>query len=439
MLAISPWWWWAAAIVALTIMSIVGVLVFATRGKRRAPGSSEGPHAIDKAGGASPAPAFDRTRGRSASRPQGRAEQIADEMRWRAAQQLIDYLGGIYAPDVLRHLVEEMRDPGAAVSRLIELLGEKPQEVSEGAGESRERFLDRLDAFIRLETEIREIAPDANQLIFALLREGRADDVRAWADIVCRVREIEAAFTQIESLAPGEVGLLAAYKLRGEDLSRRVFVSMPPDVVELARDTDELRAAARALLHFAEDWHGLDRRREAAEKLIEAGWDVIDPFCDECRRRMTPLFAKLDAAWKTIASKRSAGLAELRGILDDIEVATAGIESIGTDANRHYEARRARERADAGARGGYRRKAGGAGYGPDGRDRSARSHKDPFQHLWEFFGFDSRPTLAECKAVYRRMMKESHPDVTGVRDDSRAKEINGKWDLAQDVLQGVTA
>src|SRR5690606_12028750 len=195
-------------------------------------------------------------------------------------------------------LLEEIGDPAAAVARLIELLGENPVAVVAGPGESRTAFLDRLDAFVRLETEVRSISPDSNRRIFTLLREGRADDVRLWAEAVRSAQETEALLSHIETLAPGPIGILASLRSNAGSLSRRACEFLPEDVATIATELEILKLSAQALFRFAEDWHNLDRKREKAEAEIQARWDPEDPFCMALFARMEPLFAAMEAAWK---------------------------------------------------------------------------------------------------------------------------------------------
>jgi len=424
----------------LTIFVVAALLAaaihFLSRGRSRrgqTPGSTDGPHPINPASGY--APPFGRSERNVEGNASTRAEQVIHDLRIRAAEQLIEHVGGAYAPDALRSLLEEIGDPAAAVARLIELLGENPVAVVAGPGESRTAFLDRLDAFVRLETEVRSISPDSNRRIFTLLREGRADDVRLWAEAVRSAQETEALLTHIETLAPGPIGILASLRSNAGSLSRRACEFLPEDVATIATELEILKLSAQALFRFAEDWHNLDRKREKAEAEIQARWDPEDPFCMALFARMEPLFAAMEAAWKAIGHKRT-GVAELRGHLDDLDVQIASLASMAAELKSHANTRAGS--SSGGASGGPHRRKSGT-YGPDGRDRTARASADPFQAIWEYFGFGARPTLEECRAARNRMLRANHPDIVGPSGTAKTREINDWWARAHEKLRGVTA
>lgn len=399
---------------------------------RAVPGSEAGPHPIAPARGRSPGivrPAYIRSE--SSATSSDRADQIVHDLRMRATEQLIEYIGGAYAPDVLKALLEHYNDPSDAVARLVELLGEDPAAVVAAPGHSREAFLDRLDAFVQLEAEIRTISPDANKLLFELLRDGRAVDVRNWAAALHSISEASAMLQEVKTLAPGPIGIFDSMEAKGNSLFEAARTFMPINALEIASAADELKLSAQALLRFATDWHQLDRRREVVQNRISARWDMDDPTCQSIWPRLEASLAGLEESWKAIANKRI-GIAELRGTLDDMEIHISALEGLTDELERD----RSRTHAGGGSRGGPHRRRS-RGYGPDGRDTGARAHADPYHHVWEFFGFDARPTRAECKLARNRLLRENHPDVVGDVGTAKTQEINRMWSVAHDQLRDV--
>src|SRR5690606_10100783 len=100
------WWWIAPALLLLVVLGVALLLVH----RRGVPKSAGKPQTIQPSSGVG----FDLgdASDRVVAAAQGRALDIVRELRWRAGQQLVDYLGGSVAPDALRQLIEEMRDPG---------------------------------------------------------------------------------------------------------------------------------------------------------------------------------------------------------------------------------------------------------------------------------------------------------------------------------------
>lgn len=404
----------------------LGLFVRSATKPRVIPGSAGGPHAITSASGRSPQLSR-QGQGGAGGDLSGRADRIIHDLRARAADQLIEHIGGAYAPDALKALLDEYEDPSEAVSRLIDLLGEDPAKVVAGPGEDREAFLDRLDAFVRLETEIRMIDADGNRQLFAMLREGRASDVRHWAAALHNATEAGAMLVEVKALAPGAIGTLPGLEARVDALSRQAREFMPANIIGIASAAEEVRLSTQALLRFTNDWHQLDRRREAAENEIGPRWDVDDPFCQSLLPSLEPIYASLEDAWKAIGHKRTT-VAELRGILHDMEKQIGELERVAGELKRHHDHARAHPGAGSGS-GPHRRRS--SGYGPDGRDKGARAHADSKQRIWEFFGFRTRPTYEQCLARRNQMLKEHHPDIAGPAGAEMTRKIFDMWTAAK--------
>lgn len=420
----------AAGVVLLALLTLLGVVLLR---RRRIPGSAGQPRKITIPRGRAPNLRSHGARS-VALGASDRAERVIHDLRTHAVDDLIAHLGGSYAPDALYSLLKETGDPTNAVARLIELFGEHPDEVMAGPGVSRTTFLDRLDAFVQLEAEIRTINPESNQQIFALLCGGQADVVRHWAAAVRDARETEGLLEQVETIAPGPIGLVAAMKVRANALSTRARVFPPTGVEVLVSELDALKLNAEAVFRFANDWHTIDRAREAAEADIGSRFDPDDPFCKSLFVRMGPLVDKLEEAWKAIANKRN-GVAELRGLLDEMEETIALFGKLADELKAHSASRTHSD--DSRARGGPHARSSRT-YGPDGRDKAARAHADPHHDLWTFFGFDDRPTLEECRAARNAKLRLHHPDIVGPAGTKAMQEINSKWAAAQAILKGVT-
>lgn len=418
----------AAGILVLCVVTLGG------RGARNIPASKGGPSQLKPNSGPPPDLHAEKTAPLTSATSE-RAEIIIYELRRRAAEQLIEHLGGTYAPSILRSLLDDVDGPVEAIRRLIQLVGEDAKAVLAGPGEARTAFLDRLDAFIQLEAEVRSIAPESNRQIFALLQEGRADDVRRWAASVKTAHEVEALLTHAESLAPGPIGLIETLKAEAESIVRRICTpTLPLDLKVTTTTLEDLSLAAKAVFRFAEDWHDLDRKRDRAEAEISARYDPRDPFCKSLLTSMQPVIAAMEASWKTIAQRR-ASIAELRGLLDDLDRGISQLARFADDLKAHA-ASSARSGGSAGTGGGPHRKRSGT-YGPDGRDSKARANTDPFQSVWEFFGFDFRPTLDQCRAARNKLLRMAHPDLVGEAGKIQTQKINAMWTLAQEKLRDV--
>jgi hypothetical protein len=422
------------ALLAGAVLLGLLTLGFVLMRPKRIPRSAGGPHKLNVPRGRPPD--LRGSRGSTVGGPStDRAEQIIRDLRVHAADELISFIGGVYAPDALYALLAETADPTTAVARLIELLGEDPTDVMAGPGPSRATFLDRLDAFVQLEAEFRAIDPDSNRQIFTLLSGGHADAVRLWATAVRSARETEALLTQVETLAPGQIGLVETLRRSADALSGRARAFPPTGLEALVSELNAVKLSAEAVFRFADDWHAIDRRRDAAEAEIGARWDPDDPFCKTLFARMDLLFAKLESSWKAIAHKRT-GVAELRGLLDEMERVISSLTSIADELKAHSDS--SAHTDDASASGGPHARRSGT-YGPDGRDKTARAHADAHRDLWAFFGFDYRPTLEECRAARNAKLRLHHPDIIGPAGHKAMQEINARWAAAKTILEGVTA
>lgn len=243
------------------------------------------------------------------------------------------------------------------------------------------------------------------------------------------VPEARAMLAEVKTLAPGAIGALVGLEARVEALSHQVGIFIPANMAALSSAAEELKAQTQALLRFANDWHKLDRRREASENEIGSRWDVSDPFCQSILPTLEPIYAGLEDSWKLIGHKRTT-VAELRGTLHDMEIHIVGLERIAGDLKRHHDASSSRTGSGGGPH--HRR---GSGYGPDGRDKGARAHADSKQHIWDFFGFRTRPTYEQCLARRNEMLKKHHPDIAGPAGAEMTRKIFDMWASAKDDLR----
>ena len=338
-----------------------------------------------------------------------RRHPILEELRWRAACELLEHLGALTAPRQLRAHVETVGDPVEAVRMLAEDLGCDVDKLRAGDALEQDLFLERVEMLVGLD-RIRDAAPRRfKELVVRLFHDGQLSRLRLLAETR---RNLQTALGFCDDIREQRV-MASVERLRGEIAQAIADV----EHVNWEESDESLRAASRymrvaeqlaaiaprwnttlkeTMLIWPGDWRAMNHpRRTQLDQLDRRGLELIGALTGA--ERLTP-----EAAEEAVGS---------------LEKALEALETLLADAHEHALKGPRRERTD------WRTHAG-----PNARPETVND--------WlRIVGLSAgaRPSAQELGAAYRAIMKKIYPRVNA--GDPTAEELVKHINSARDKLK----
>ena len=140
---------------------------------------------------------------------------ILSNLRWRAACELLEYLGGLTVPRQLRAHVDSVGDPVRSIQMLAEDIGCDVDKLRRGDVAEQDLFLERVEMLVSLD-RLLDSAPDRfKELVIRLFHEGDLGRLRLLAETrrnlqtalgFCEDVKSQRAMASVERFSPS--GLL---------------------------------------------------------------------------------------------------------------------------------------------------------------------------------------------------------------------------------------
>jgi hypothetical protein len=335
---------------------------------------------------------------------------ILSELRWRAACEILEVLGGLAPPRQLRAHVDKVGDPGRAIEMLVEDLGCDLDKLRRGDREEQDLFLERLETLVSLD-RLLDAAPERfKQLVVHLFHSGDLARLRVLSETrsnlqtalgFCEELRVNHRIASVEKL---RVEVTAA--LEGVDKADPTF----------ARDALE---SASTYMRVADELSQTSPKWTAAMKeatyIWPAAWAALDhpqrKKLGVLERRGSGILWGFSANEQLSAKAAEQSLGALKRSLEELE---------GLLAEAHSAALHGAKRASSD--GGSRR----------GGGRMTRDSVNDWLAMLDL-PEGRQPSHEELRAAYRRIMKKIYPRVNG--GDTAAEELVKHINAARDKLR----
>jgi hypothetical protein len=336
---------------------------------------------------------------------------IIVELQWRAACELLQWLGGARIPRHLRAHFEKANDPTKAVALLVADLKCDLDRLCRGDRDEQDLFLDRLETLVELDVGLADT--DLLKHIAQMFEAGEFERLRELSNLARRLRSARERCGDAAARAFPERLACLGQLLRAIDESFAKLETLTlPDVVDLGdRACDAYDAADR--IAAASVW-----RVEARERIRAAApdwWNDRHAKHAEIRQLEDAYAAALGAL---LAFERLSPAT--RDAVGRLDLAVGGLRALAAEAEAHSD-------GSSGSRGWSRPEAesiGGASVG--GAEAGGRRvHGHVRDECLAVLGFSpgATPTPAEVNSAYRGAAKVSHPG-SGWKDDDRMTQVN---------------
>ncbi len=348
--------------------------------------------------------------GRQAAVAGARSERKLDhpilaDLRWRAACQILEALGGLTAPRQLRAHVDAVGDPARAVEMLVEDLGCDLERLRAGDVLEQDLFLERVETLVSLDRLLDSAPTQFKKRVIQLFYSGEIARLRTLAETR---RNLQTALGLCDDIR-AQHRIPAVQRLRAE-------VAAALEDVEHADAAlaEQALESATIFMRVAEQLALTTPRWTSTMKEAAYIWPAAWAALDHPQRRKLGQLERRGAAvlWSFSANEQlSAKAAEqalnaLGRALEELEALLA-------------EARQGHERSG----------------GEEASRNVGRLSRDSVNDWLAMLNLPAghKPSREELSAAYRRVMKKVYPHVNG--GDRHAEELVKHINAARDKLK----
>jgi hypothetical protein len=334
---------------------------------------------------------------------------ILSELRWRAACEILEVLGGLAPPRQLRAHVDAVGDPARAIEMLVEDLGCDLEKLRRGVREEQDLFLERLETLVSLDRLLDAAPQRFKELVVHLFHSGDLARLRILSETRSNLQTAHGfceelhANHRIASVAKLRVEVAAA--LEDVDRADPVFAREALEAASLyMRVADELALTLPK-------WTAAMKE---ATYIWPAAWAALDhpqrKKLGGLERRGSGIMWGFSANEQLSAKSAEQSLAALKRAVEELEALLAEAHS----AALHGAKRSSSE--------GTSRKVG----------RMTRDSVNDWLAMLDLPA-GRAPSHEELRAAYRRIMKKIYPRVNG--GDTTAEELVKHINAARDKLR----
>jgi hypothetical protein len=325
---------------------------------------------------------------------------ILEKLRWRAVNELFNWLGLILVPRQTWPILERVGDPGAAVEQLILALGCDPGRARRRDADEINRLQDAIGILVALDTLHPYLRGEHLQELEYLLFSGDYETVGKYSRIVSAL-----AAVLIGREKSGSLRVFAVYEIFIEDIERYVRdpLNLEPD------DADEALRVSDGFITAMENYAVL---HESISEMIDAILSVWPDDLDfghdfDLRNGMILGFEEIDAS---LLGDSTLGLAQIETLIEECSLLLGDLEEL---FHRIHDA-------------------------PDPDGPGDMSEMDEAR---VFFGFaaGSAPAQEEIRKAWQAVMRDVHPDlaagITDPEEIARREDLAKKANIYRDVLR----
>jgi hypothetical protein len=352
--------------------------------------------------------------GREASVTGARSERklehpVLSDLRWRAACQILELLGGLTAPRQLRAHVDAVGDPARAIEMLVEDLGCDIDKLRAGDESEQNLFLERLETLVSLDRLLDAAPPQFKELVVRLFYNGEIARLRALAETR---RNLQTALGLCEDVR-AQHRMPAIDRLRGE------VVTALEDVEHAdAAFAEQALESATIYMRVADHLAMTSPRWTAAMKeatyIWPATWSALD---HPQRKKLGQLERRASAVLWSVGANEQLSPKAAEQALSALERAIEELETLLAEA--HAEALHGAKRSSY-----------------EGTSHQVgRLSRDSVNDWLAILNLPAghKPTRDELSAAYRLVMKKIYPHVNG--GDRQAEELVKHINAARDKLK----
>lgn len=334
---------------------------------------------------------------------------VLSSLRWRAACELLEYLGGLTAPRQLRAHVDSVGDPAKAMEMLVEDLGCDLEKLKAQDPEEQDLFLERLETLVSLDRLMDTAPAHIKELVVHLFHNGNLARLRELSETR---RDLVTAIGLCDDIRKHH-RMAAVEKLRTDSMAaldnvENVERAFAAQAVESA--TIFLRVADD-LAHTISKWTAT---KQEATLIWPAAWSPLDhpqrKLLGVLERRASGILWGLSANGDLAAKAAEASLDSLKHAIEELETLLAAA---------HEEALHGHKRQSSSDRDTRR--------GPQSKDQIRA-----WLALLNLPEGDT-PTREALNAAYRLVMKKLYPKVNA--GDRHAEELVKHVNVARDKIK----
>jgi hypothetical protein len=334
---------------------------------------------------------------------------ILSELRWRAACEILEVLGGLAPPRQLRAHVDKVGDPARAIEMLVEDLGCDLERLRRGDREEQDLFLERLETLVSLDRLLDAAPQRFKELVVHLFHSGDLAQLRVLSETrsnlqtalgFCDELRVHHRFPSVEKLRSEVTAALDDVDRADPTFARAALESASIYMRvadELAQTTPKWTAAMKeATLIWPSAWSAIDHPQRKKLGVLE--------------RRGSAILWAISANEQLSAKAAESSLGALKRAVEELEELLAEAHSAALHGAK-------RSSSDGGSR------------------RSGRMTRDSVNDWLAMLDLPAgqAPSHEELRAAYRRIMKKIYPRVNG--GDTAAEELVKHINAARDKLR----
>jgi hypothetical protein len=333
--------------------------------------------------------------------------EVLKELRWRAACEILEHMGGLTIPRQLRAHVDAVGDPVKAVQMLAEDLGCDVDRLKNGDVAEQDVFLERIEMLVALDRILDSAPPRFKELVIKLFHGGDLARLRILAETR---RNLQTALGFCEDVRK-ERRMACVERLKVE------LEAALADVEHVSwEESDELLRGASSYMRAAERLADVSPRWNTTLKEATLIWPA------DWRSSHHPKRMQLDSLDRRGIELNGSLTAEERLTPEEAERAIAAfekamemLEELLTEAHEHALHGHKRDRSTAGTR------------------RPGR--RETVNDWLQMVGLEPgvRPNPQELAAAYREIMRKIYPKVNA--GDPKAEELVKHINAARDKLK----
>lgn len=335
---------------------------------------------------------------------------VLSQLRWRAACEILEVLGGLTAPRQLRAHVDNVGDPAKAIEMLVEDLGCDLDLLRDGNRAEQDLFLERLETLVSLDRLLDAAPARVKELVVRLFHSGDLTRLRSLSETR---RDLQTALSLCDDIR-AQHRMAAVERLRG-DISAALEDIENADRGFAAQALESATIFMRIADEIAQTTPKWTASMKEATYIWPAAWASLD---HPQRKKLGVLERRGSAILWTFGANEQLAAKAAEGSLNALKRAIEELEALLGEAHAEALHGAKRQSSDHGK-----------------RANSGRQSRDSVNDWLAMLNLPSgaTPTRDELNAAYRLVMKKIYPRVNN--GDREAEELVKHVNAARDKLK----